>query len=320
MKEKQILVLLPVTEEDKEYLMSRARGAAQPSRFVFRKLEEVTDEDIASSQIIIGRFPINKVKIATSLEWLQLPMAGTDAYVVPGALPDDVVLTNGAGAYGLAVSEYMLAASLALVRRFPEYARRQAERNWKPMGNITSIESSTVIVLGLGDIGGRYAQKMKALGAYVIGFRKTNKEKPEYVDEQYSLDRLPEMIGRADIVSMVLPATKETENLMDGDMLRRMKKGSYLINAGRGNAVDLEALREALDEGRIAGAALDVTSPEPLPADDPLWKYENVMITPHIAGNLWLRQTVQNVLQIAGNNLARYLNGAPLDHVVERRK
>ena len=318
MKEKKILVLLPVTEEDKEYLMSRARGAAQPSRFVFCKLEEATDEEIASSQIIIGRFPVDKVKIASSLEWLQLPMAGTDAYVVPGVLPDDVILTNGAGAYGLAVSEYMLASSLALVRRFPEYARRQAECCWKPMGNIASIESSTVIVLGLGDIGGRYAQKMKALGAYIIGFRKTNKEKPEYVNEQYSLDRLPEMIGRADIVSMVLPATKETENLMDREMLRRMKKGSYLINAGRGNAVDLAALREALDEGRIAGAALDVTSPEPLPADDPLWKYENVLITPHIAGNLWLRQTVQNVLQIAGNNLARYLNGAPLDHIVKR--
>ena len=154
---------------------------------------------------------------------------------------------NGAGAYGLAVSEYMLAASLALVRRFPEYARRQAERSWLPMGSITSIEGSTVIVLGLGDIGWRYAQKMKALGAYVIGFRKTNSQKPDYVDEQYTLDRLPEMIGRADIVAMVLPATDETKNLMDREMLQRMKKGSYLINAGRGNAVDPAALREALD-------------------------------------------------------------------------
>ena len=318
MEEKKILVLLPVTEEDKEYLRSRAKGAAIPCRFVFSSLEEVTDEEIAASQIIIGRFPVSKIRTATSLEWLQLPMAGTDAYVVPGVLPDNIILTNGAGAYGLAVSEYMLAASLALVRRFPEYARRQSECNWKPMGHITSIEGSTVIVLGLGDIGGRYAKKMKALGAYVIGFRKTDREKPEYVDEQYTLDKLPEMIGRADLVAMILPATKETENLMNGDMMRRMKMGSYLINAGRGNAVDPAALREALDEGRIAGAALDVTSPEPLPSDDPLWKYENVLITPHIAGNLWLRQTVVNVIRIAGNNLTRYLNGEPLDHVVDR--
>ena len=318
MEEKKVLVLLPVTEEDKEYLISRAEGTATACCFVFRSEKDVTDEDIASSQIIIGRFPVSKIKTAASLEWLQLPMAGTDAYVVPGVLPDNIILTNGAGAYGLAVSEYMLAASMALVRRFPEYARRQAERNWKPMGHITSIEGSTVIVLGLGDIGGRYAQKMKALGAYVIGFRKTDKKKPDYVDEQYTLDKFPEMIGRADIVAMVLPATGETENLMNRDMLSRMKMGSYLINAGRGNAVDPAALREALDEGRIAGAALDVTSPEPLPSDDPLWKYENVLITPHVAGNLWLRQTVLNVLHIAGNNLTRYLNGEPLDHVVKR--
>ena len=138
------------------------------------------------------------------------------------------------------------------------------------------------------------------------------------MDEQYTLDKLPEMIGRGDLVAMILPATKETENLMNEDMLNRMKMGSYLINAGRGNAVDPAALRKALDEGRIAGAALDVTSPEPLPSDDPLWKYENVLITPHIAGNLWLRQTVVNVIRIAGNNLTRYLNGEPLDHVVKR--
>ena len=308
MTEKKILVLLPLQEEDKEYLVSRAQGAAQPCSFEFRKIEEATAEEIAASHIIIGKLPPDKVKCASSLEWLQLPNAGVDAYVAPGVMPADVLLTSGAGAYGLAVSEYMLACSLSLARRFPEYARRQGAHNWKPVGNITSIEGSTVIVLGMGDIGGRYAQKMKALGAYVIGFRKTNKNKPDYVDEQYTMDRLPEMIGRADIVAMVLPGTEETDNLMDKEMLRRMKKGSFLINAGRGSAVDLTALR----------AALDVTSPQPLPADDPLWDYENVLITPHVAGNLWLRQTVLNILHIAGNNLARYLNGEPLDHVVDR--
>ena len=318
MTEKKILVLLPLQEEDKEYLVSRAQGAAQPCSFEFRKIEEATAEEIAASHIIIGKLPPDKVKCASSLEWLQLPNAGVDAYVAPGVMPADVLLTSGAGAYGLAVSEYMLACSLSLARRFPEYARRQGAHNWKPVGNITSIEGSTVIVLGMGDIGGRYAQKMKALGAYVIGFRKTNKNKPDYVDEQYTMDRLPEMIGRADIVAMVLPGTEETDNLMDREMLRRKKKGSFLINAGRGSAVDLTALRAALDEGRLAGAALDVTSPEPLPADDPLWDYENVLITPHVAGNLWLRQTVLNILHIAGNNLARYLNGEPLDHVVDR--
>ncbi|MDO5132100.1 MAG: D-2-hydroxyacid dehydrogenase [Eubacteriales bacterium] len=320
MTEKKVLVLLPLQEEDKAYFESRIRGAAQPCSFFFRSEGEVTDEEIASSHVVIGKLPVGRIRDAACLEWLQLPSAGVDAYTKPGLLPSDVLLTNGTGAYGLAVSEHMLASTLALVRRFPEYMRRQAEHNWKPMGNITSIEGSTVLVLGLGDIGGRYAGKMKALGAYVIGFRKTDKNRPEYVDEQYTMDRLPEMIGRADIVAMVLPGGRETENLMDAEMLGRMKKGSFLINCGRGSAVNLKALREALDEGRLAGAALDVTDPEPLPADDPLWDYGNVLLTPHVAGNFWLRRTLQNVIRISADNLARYLNGEPLDHVVERTK
>ena len=153
MTEKKILVLLPLQEEDKEYLVSRAQGAAQPCSFEFRKIEEATAEEIAASHIIIGKLPPDKVKCASSLEWLQLPNAGVDAYVAPGVMPADVLLTSGAGAYGLAVSEYMLACSLSLARRFPEYARRQGAHNWKPVGNITSIEGSTVIVLGMGDIG-----------------------------------------------------------------------------------------------------------------------------------------------------------------------
>ena len=256
MTEKKILVLLPLQEEDKEYLVSRARGAAQPCSFEFRKIEEATAEEIAASHIIIGKLPPDKVKCASSLEWLQLPNAGVDAYVAPGVMPADVLLTSGAGAYGLAVSEYMLACSLSLARRFPEYARRQGAHNWKPVGNITSIEGSTVIVLGMGDIGGRYAQKMKALGAYVIGFRKTNKNKPDYVDEQYTMDRLPEMIGRADIVAMVLPGTEETDNLMDREMLLGKASGVRLVVTAEENVLAGGFGEGVLDA--LASAGMDV--------------------------------------------------------------
>ena len=316
MTEKKILVLLALNDKDKEYLMSRAAGAAKPCSFLFRSAAEVTDEEIAEANAIIGRLPLPRIKGAASLEWLQLPSVGTGPFDVPGNLPPDVLLTSGAGAYGLAVSEHMLASTFSLVRRFPEYARRQAAHTWKPAGAISSVEGSTVIVLGLGDIGGRYAKKMKALGAYVIGIRKTDKARPDYVDEQYTLQALPEVIGRADIVALALPGGPETNKLIDREMLNRMKRGSFLVNAGRGNAVDLTALREALDEGRLAGAALDVTEPEPLPSDDPLWDYEKVLLTPHVAGNFYLPQTLQNVLRITGDNLACFLNGEPLKNVV----
>ncbi len=316
---KNVLVIMPLQEEDQALLVSKAGGEGKAYSFTFRSSgDEVSAEELAAADILVGAIPPERLCQAKNLEWMQGAMAGVDRYVAPGVLPEQVILTNSAGAYGLAVSEHMVAASFALIRRFPQYMRNQAAHSWKAMGNIISIEGSTVIVLGLGDIGGRYARKMKALGAYVIGFRRTHKEKPDYVDEQYTLDQLPEVIGRGDIVAMVLPGSKSTEKLMDKEMLCRMKKGSYLINNGRGNAVDLEALKVALDEGQIAGAALDVTDPEPLPADDSLWDYEDLLLTPHVSGNFYLRQTLLNVIDIAGENLRRYSCGEPLTHVVDR--
>lgn len=316
---KNVLVILPLSEEDRALLQAKADPAGKDYSFTFRHSEaEVSGEDMARAEIIVGAVSPGRLSESAKLEWMQGSMAGVDRYVAPGVLPEKVILTNSAGAYGLAVSEHMAAATFALIRRFPQYMRNQAAHSWKSMGNIISIEGSTVIVLGLGDIGGRYAKMMKALGAYVIGFRKRDKDKPDYVDEQYTLDRLPEMIGRADIVAMVLPGSKSTEKLMNKDMLSRMKRGSYLINNGRGNAVDLQALKVALDEGRLAGVALDVTDPEPLPADDSLWDYENVLLTPHVSGNYFLRQTLLNVIDIAAENLRLYSSGRPLTHIVDR--
>lgn len=317
---KNVLVILPLQEEEKAYFRAQTEGASEEYSFRFYpSIREVPDEALADAHILIGQCTPGRIRAAKKLEWFQGAMAGVDKFLQPDVLPENVLLTNSAGAYGLTVSEHMLAATFALIRRFPQYMRSQAARKWKPMGNIISIEGATVIVLGLGDIGGSYARKMKALGAYVIGFRRTDREKPDYVDEQYALDRLPEAIGRADIVAMALPGSKVTEKLMGRELLRKMKKGSYLVNNGRGNAVDLEALKEALDEGILAGAALDVTDPEPLPRDDTLWDYENVLLTPHISGNFYLHKTLENVIAIAGRNLCRYTHGERPDHIVDRR-
>lgn len=317
---KKVLVILPLQEEDRTLFLSKAGLDEKEYAVTFRNTAaEVSAEELSAANILVGSIPPERLAGADYLEWMQGSMAGADSYTAPGVLPEEVILTNAAGAYGISVSEHMVAATFALIRRFPQYMRNQAARKWKAMGNILSVEESTVLVLGLGDIGGRYAKKMKALGAYVIGVRRTDKEKPAYVDEQYTLEHLPEIIGRADIVAMVLPASKSTEKLMDREMLHRMKKGSYLVNNGRGNAVDIKALKEALDEGRLAGAALDVTDPEPLPAEDSLWDYENVLLTPHISGNFFLRRTLLNVIDLAADNLHRYSCAEPLLHVVDRK-
>lgn len=316
---KKLLVAVPVEDRHKEYLESQVQGTGEEYTFVYKELGELTPEDLADANIVLGAVPPKLLAGAHKLEWLQLSSAGADNYVKPGVLGEQVQLTNSAGAYGLTVSEHMLAVTFALIRRLNQYARNQASHVWKQMGTVTSVEGSTVLVLGLGDIGGSYARKMKALGAYVLGIRRTNREKPEYVDEQYTQDHLEEVIGRADIVAMVLPGGAGTEHLMDEALLRRMKKGSFLINDGRGNAVDLEALKRVLDEGHLAGAALDVTDPEPLPSTDSLWDYDNVILTPHIAGQLLLAETRERVIRIAGENLYRYARGQKLAHVVDRR-
>ena len=314
---KQILVLLPVNDAHKAILEESLRGGEDACELVYTGGADPTEAQLRSASVVIGGFDTDLAPWAERVEWFQLSWAGADAFAAPGVIRKDALLTNAVGAYGLAVSEHMLAQTFAMIRRFGQYARNQVRHEWRQMGAITSVEGSVVAVLGLGDIGGSYARKMKALGAYVIGVRKNDKPKPDYADEQYTLEALDDVLPRADIVAMVLPGGPATHHLMDGARLGRMKPGAYLLNVGRGNAVDLTALKKALDDGILAGAALDVTEPEPLPADDPLWDYDNVIITPHAAGNLFLPETLNRIIRIAGENLRRYIAGEPLRNVVE---
>ena len=211
----------------------------------------------------------------------------------------------------------MLALTFDLIRRLGQYHKNQADRQWRSMGNIISVEGSTILILGLGDIGGDYARKVKALGAYTIGVRRTCKEKPEYLDEQYTMDDLDRLLPRADVVAMVVPGGPATCHLMDERRLRLMKKGAYLINVGRGNAIDPAALKAVLKDGHLGGCGLDVTEPEPLPPEDELWAMDNVVITPHVAGNFFLAETFERIVRIAGENLKAWASGEELKNVVD---
>ena len=314
---KKILVLLPVTAEQKTVLAESLRGGESAYELVYTEGAAPTEADMRDASIIIGTFDPALARYAERAEWIQLSSAGADAFTAPGVLGKDVVLTCAVGAYGLAVSEHMLTQTLVLLRRFGQYGRNQVRHEWRTMGQVGSVEGSVIAVLGLGDIGGSYARKVKALGAYVIGLRRSPKEKPDYVDEQYTIDRLDEVLPRADIVAMVLPGGPETRYIMDESRLRRMKPGAFLVNAGRGNAIDPAALKAVLREGRLGGAALDVTEPEPLPPEDELWDRDDVILTPHAAGHLFLPETLNRIVRIAGENLARWLRGEPLRNRVK---
>lgn len=277
-----------------------------------------TEEDIRHAEVILGEVPVDRIRFAEDLKWLQLSMAGTDPYIPKGVLPEDVILTNATGAFGLAISEHMVAATMMLVKKLHLYRDNMQTGRWLDRGTVDQIEGKTVLCVGLGDIGGRYAQKMKALGAHVIGVRRREMPKPDYVDEVYTQEKLDEVLPRADIVALSMPNTAQTRKMFDRERLEKMKPGSYLINVGRGNAVDCIALAELLDAERLGGAALDVTDPEPLPSDHPLWKCRNALITPHVSGFYHLPKTYRNIIDIFADNLKRYASGQPLRNIVDR--
>ena len=314
---KKILVVIPVNDRHKAFLEQQAEGAGAEKafEFIYKPAAEVTEEDLENVQVIIGNLSPAMIRKAKNLEWFQTNSAGYDQYL-QGVLPEGAALTPAVGAYGLSVSEHMLAQTFALIRHLPMYRDAQLKNQWVRGTKVISVEGSVIAVLGTGDIGGDYARKVKALGAYTIGVRKHDKEKPEYLDEQVLLPQLDEVLPRADIVAMVLPGSPETEGLMNEERLRKMKPGAYLLNVGRGSAVDLPALKKVLDEGLLAGAALDVTNPEPLPEDDSLWNYENVFITPHVAGDFWLAETFERIVRIAGKNLRAFSRGEELPSVL----
>ncbi len=314
---KEILVTIPVAKRHKEYLEEKAAAGMDNCCFRYVTGDRVTQEDVKRANAIIGNVSPALLKAASKLEWLQLNSAGADLYTKPGILPEKTVLTNATGAYGLAVSEHMLALLFDLIRRFNQYHRNQAEHVWQAMGSITSVEGSTILILGLGDIGGDFAKKVKALGAYTIGVRRTNRIKPDYLDEQGTLEDLDEYLPRADIVAMVLPGGEATKHLMDQRRLSLMKKGAYLINVGRGNAIDEAALTAALKDGHLGGCGLDVTETEPLPEDSPLWELKNLVLTPHVAGNFHLSETFERIVRIAGDNLEAWTQRKKLKNVVD---
>ncbi len=306
-----ILVTLPTNDEHKKLLEKQAPQA----NFEYVVQSEVTQEQVKNADVIIGNVPPAYLKNADKLKFLQLNTAGADGFTT--AIGEDVLLTNTTGSFGLAISEHMIGMVLMLMKRLHQYRDNQLKCVWHDEGNVKSIEGSKVLVLGLGDIGGEFARKMKALGAYTIGVRRKDTTKPDYMDEIHLQEDIDKLIPEADIIAMALPGTNETRKIMNKQRIDSMKKGAILINVGRGYAVDTDALADAVERGDIL-AGVDVTDPEPLPENHKLWKCENAIITPHISGFFHLQETHNRMVKISAENLSRFVNGKPLMNIVDR--
>lgn len=308
---KRVLILFPVNENQR----LRLEQAAPEYEFVYRTHEEMTEDDLRGASVIAGNVEPGLLAKAEKLEWLQLNSAGYDNYMKKGILKDDVLLTNATGAYGPAVSEHMLAMVLALQKRLHTYAQNMQTHSWSDAGPVTSIEGSRTLVLGLGDIGQSFCRKMKALGSHITGIRRNTSRKPDCVDEIASLDQLDELLPLMDIVAVILPGSIENYHLFSHRQFGEMKPGSIFINAGRGSLVDENALINALETGTVGCAGLDVTDPEPLPKDSPLWDRKDVLITPHVAGGFHLQKTLDLIVEIFIDNMVRFQQGKELNNL-----
>lgn len=310
---KNILVLMPVEARHREKLEAAGAGCA----FVYSSPGEVSPAQIQAADIILGQPKASMLQASPRLEWLQIESAGTDAYIVPGVLDKNTVLTNATGAYSKAVSEHAFALTLMLIKKLHLYRDEQSRKHWSDRGAVSSLSDSTVAVVGLGDIGRAYARLVKAMGAYVIGVKRRAGNCPDFVDELVLTRELDTVLPRADVIMSILPNNAETRYLYTDASFARMKDSAVFINCGRGNAVSAEVLYRALAGHQIGAAAIDVAEEEPLPADSPLWELENLVITPHISGGFHLPETFERIVDIAAGNLAAFLEGRELRNVVD---
>lgn len=251
---------------------------------------------------------------ASRLTWLQAMGAGVDWALVP-ELPSRVTVTRAPGIFSPWMREYALGWLLWITQRTETYRALQRERRWDQRVMPTRLAGATLAVIGLGDIGRMIAGGARALGMRVIGVSRSGRAVRE-ASRVYRTAQLTRALGEADFVVVVLPLTDDTRGLIDGRALAAMRPGAWLMNIGRGPLIDERALIRVLDERRIAGAILDVFATEPLPPDHPLWRYDNVVVTPHIAGP----DVPEEMAPLFNDNLARYLAGRPLRHVVDRRR
>jgi phosphoglycerate dehydrogenase-like enzyme len=295
---------------------SMLQAAMPDAEFAFCPLADpgifdaVADIDIW----IAGGPPVQPAMLAAAkkLKWLQMFGAG----LPPGIFTDEnrdrgFILSNAKGVNTTNLAEHVMMFLLAFARGLPTMMQRQARREWIPQVQsppLFELDGQTIGIVGYGAIGSAVAKRARALGMTVWGLRRSPSESDRAeVDRMLGLDGLPELLASVDHVVLTMPLTTETEGMIGKAEIAMMKRGAYLHNIGRGKLVDQDALIEALLEGRIAGAGLDVVTPEPLPSESPLWSIPNVLITGHIAGNT--PRFFGRVMEFIAENMRRYARG-----------
>lgn len=313
MADKKIPLL--ITGGMPEYLMERILTDG----YDMQHIENPTEEELAAAEVIVGFPPVPRLASAKNLRWLQIPWSGADGYADHPDFPAHVILTNATGAFGRPIAEYAFGAVFTLMRRFHQYRDCQKEAKWQRQGDELSPTGKHVLILGAGDIGTNAARLFKMMDCRITGVRRVVRNVPQEFDAMITLEQVDEYLPEADIVICCMPHTPLTQGFFTKARFEKMKSTAIFVNVGRGTLVDHEALAEVLNEGKIYGAALDVTNPEPLPENHPLWKCRNVLITPHVSGQTFagLKDKEDFFFRMCRENLEAYRDGKPLQNRVD---
>lgn len=298
--------------------IQQIRQAAPGATIVAGENATLTKQ-VADADAIIGEINPELFHAAKKLRWVQVYSAGVEHYVFPELADSDVVLTNCKILQGPNIADHAVSLLLALTRdlylAIPDRAKEEwNRREYSPI----ELRGKTAVIVGLGGIGMQIAQRAHAFDMKVIGVDPKDVPLNYFVSRVVPPDRLEAVLPEADVVFMAAPLTSQSQGMMGSRQFGLVKKGSYFIAISRGRTYDSGALLEALKTGRLAGAGLDVTNPEPLPKGHPLWKLENVIITPHIAGQSDGVEARRMALIV--ENVTRFVRGEPLLNVVDKKK
>jgi len=305
-----------ITQERYEHAAAQNRDCADRIEVSIGWDGDIYDAAMAEADALIAwRFPRDDLaRRAPALKWIHLTGAGVEHVMPLDWLPPTVVLTNNRGVHADKAGEYIAMAVLALNTRLPFYASNKVARRWERVFAST-VTGKTIVIVGVGNMGGAGARRCQAMGMHVIGVRASGAP-AEGVDEMVKPEQLAEVLPRADFLLVTVPLTPQTRKLIGRAQLDMLRPSCGVINIARAAVMDYDALFEKLQRGQISGAILDVFEPEPLPPDSPAWKIENLIMTPHVSSDDSERYAIDTV-GLFFANFRRFISGLPLVNRVD---
>lgn len=310
-----------LTEAHKEQIRQAATDTGfVPHIFTLDQFEEAK-ACLQDCEVLYAHSPELLRTAPASLKWYCCSFAGVDPYCKDPTLfaNPDCLMTNS-NVYGVTIAEHVVMVTLMLLRRMPEYIEIVRNHGWSNQLAVRSIRDNEFTILGTGNIGVNVAERLRGMGAArILGLSRSGKPHPAF-DQVRPISDLDTVLPQTRILIMGLPSTPETFHILNRERIALLPADAYVINVGRGTAIEQEPLIEALNSGKLAGAALDVMDPEPLPKDDPLWDARNIILTPHVSGNMTLGYTCDKNVELFCADLRNYAAGRPLAGLVDRSR